>query len=458
MNLRLFFFLTFVAFSGCSPLPWRGADSEPPGFSLTPRHTTIRPGTVLTLPEAIRIARAGNPQAVAARYLEQQAEAVRMQALSPALPQLKLSGRAARYRDPQRVASPSSTNPTATSVSSEDLGTWDAVVTLNLFAGGRDVWNFRMAQDLVGAARLDAQQLERTVTTLVIAAYYQAVWRRAVAGALRASARALAAEKERISALQAQDKASLLDVTRVQVRAAEVMDQARAEDAQAELAMLQLFHLLGLQPVPVKMEAPAGDPVGPVPSDDQLVWKEILARRPDLKAARLRISSQRAKVTSVQAELWPTLSLAGSFGQRVDTSGWPVEDGHWRNSGYLGLEMAWSPFEGGRIHYLVEQEKAALRVMVENLRALELSAVLEIRTTLARLRSARDRLETARESLALARTSLELEKKKMELGQSTFTDFQLIESSFLEAQVRVLQLTAEVRITWYQFRLATGDL
>ncbi|MBU1243906.1 TolC family protein [Myxococcota bacterium] len=456
---RLFIlFLLSLAGTGCSPLPWRGADMEPPGFSLTARQTTIRPGSLLTLPEAIRIARAGNPQTVAARYLEQQAKAVRMQALSPALPQVKLSGRAARYRDPQRVASPSATNPTATSVSSEDLGTWDAVVTLNLFAGGRDVWNFRMAQDLVGAARLDAQQLERTVTTLVIAAYYQAVWRRAVAGALHASARALEAETVRVRTLLAHDKASLLDVTRVQVRAAEVMDQARAEDAQAELALLQLFHLLGLSAVPVKLEPPAEDPVGSVPSDDQLAWKEILARRPDLKAARLRISSQRAKVTTVEAELWPTLALAGSFGQRVDISGWPVEDGHWRNSGYLGLEMAWSPFEGGRIHYLVQQETAALRVMIENLRALELSAVLEIRTTLARLRSARDRLETARESLTLARTSLELEKKKVELGQSTFTDFQLIESSFLDAQVRVLQLMAEVRIAWYQFRLATGEL
>jgi outer membrane protein TolC len=162
-------------------------------------------------------------------------------------------------------------------------------------------------------------------------------------------------------------------------------------------------------------------------------------------------------MTSVQAELWPTLALAGSFGQRVDLGYWPVEDGHWRNSGYVGLELAWSPFEGGRVHYLVQQEEATLRVLIENLRAMELNAVLEIRTALARLRSARDRLETSRESLGLAKTSLELEQKKLELGQSTFTDFQLVESAWLDAQVRVLQLTAEVRIAWVQYRLATGD-
>jgi len=451
------FLLTFIVLSGCAPLPFRGADLSPPGFSLTARET-IRPGSVLTLADAIRIARTRNPQTVASRFLEQQAEAVRMQAISPALPQVKLSGRAARYLDPQRVASPSSTNPSVVSVSSEDLGTWDAVVSLNLFAGGRDLWRIRMAQDLLGAARLDAAQMERTITTLVVTSYYQAVWRAAVSDALFASAKALSAEAARVKTLLAQDKASLLDVTRVQVRAAEVDDQARAEKAQAELALLQLFHLLGLPSVRVTLQAPPEDPVGAVPDDDHLAWKEILAKRPDLQAARLRVSSQRAKVTSVQAEFWPSISLAGSFGQRVDLADWPVEDGHWRNSGYLGLELSWSPFEGGRVHYLVQQEEATLRVMIENLRALEQNAVLEIRTALARLRSARDRLDTARESLKLAKTSLELEQKKVDLGQSTFTDFQLIEASFLDAQVRVLQLSAEVRIAWVQYRLATGEL
>jgi outer membrane protein TolC len=152
------------------------------------------------------------------------------------------------------------------------------------------------------------------------------------------------------------------------------------------------------------------------------------------------------------------LALAGSFGQRVDLTEWPLEDGHWRSSGYVGLELAWSPFEGGRVHYLVQQEEAALRAQIEGLRALERAAVLEIRTALARLRSAQDRLGTSRESLALARTSLELEQKKVELGQSTFTDFQLIEAAYLDARVRLLQLTAEVKIAWVQYRLATGDL
>jgi len=442
--------------AACAPLPWRGADLAPPGFSLTARET-IRPGSVLTLDDAIRIARTRNPQTVAARFLEQQAEAIRMQAISPVLPQVKLTGRGARYMDAQRVASPSSTNPTATSVSSEDLGTWDAVISLNLFAGGRDLWRIRMAQDLVVAARYDARQMERTITTLVVTSYYEAVWRSAVADALWASAKALSAEAGRMKALLAQDKASLLEVTRVQVRAAEVEDQARAEKAQAELAMLQLFHLLGLPTVRVTLQPPPEDPVGPVPEEDRLPWQDILARRPDLRAARLRVSSQQAKVTSVSAEYWPQLSLTGSFGQRVDLSAWPVEDGHWRNSGYIGLDLAWSPFEGGRIHYLVAQEEATLRIMVEDLRALEQNAVLEIRTALARLRSAQDRLKTAHESLKLARTSLELEQKKVDLGQSTFTDFQLIEAAFLNAQVRVLQLTSEVRTAWVQFRLATGE-
>jgi len=455
--MRRILLVLLMLVPGCSPLPWRGPDPVPAGFSLGPRET-IRPGSTLTLEAAIRIAKAGNPQALAARYLAQQAEAVRMQNVAPALPQVRLSGRAARYLDPQRVASPSSSGTTPVSVSAEDLGTWDATVSLNLFAGGRDLWRIRMAQDLVEAARLDARQAQRTVAQLVAVAYYQAVWRRAVADALSSSAKALEAEAARVKALRDQDKASLLDVTRVLVRAAEVLDRSREEASLAELALLQLFHLLGLPAVvDVRLEPPPEVPEKAVPEEARLDWQDLLARRPDLKAARLRVFSQQAKILGVQAELWPQLALAGSFGQRVDLTAWPVEDGHWRNSGYVGLELAWSPFEGGRVHYLVEQERAALRVQIEQLRALELAAVLEIRTALARLRSAQDRLGTAREALTLAKTSLELEQKKVDLGQSTFTDYQIIEAAYLDARVRVLQLSAEVRIAWLQYRLATGE-
>lgn len=444
--------------TACSPLPWRGPDPAPPGFSLT-AEAPVRVGAVLTLEAAVKLARTRNPRVVVARFLEQQAQAARGQQIAPALPQVRLSGRAARYLDPQRVASPSSSGTSPTSVSAEDLGTWDATVTLNLFAGGRDVWRIRMSQALLAAARSDTREAQRAITELVVVAYCQAVWRRAVAEALQASAKALAAEASRQEALLAQEKASVLDVTRVRVRAAEVQDRAREEEAFVELALLQLVHLLGLPSASgVRLEAPPEEPTVPVPDEAGLDWVGILSRRPDLRAARLRLYAQQARVRVAQSELWPQLALAGSFGHRVDLTDWPVEDGHWRSSGYVGLELAWSPFEGGRVHYLVQQEEAALRAQIEGLRALERAAVLEVRTALARLRSAQDRLGTSRESLALARTSLELEQKKVELGQSTFTDFQLIEAAYLDARVRLLQLTAEVKIAWVQYRLATGDL
>lgn len=455
--LVILFLLPQVA---CSPLPWRGADPAPPGFSLTPE-APVRVGSVLTLEAAVKLARTRNPRVVAARYLEQQAMATRGQQLAPALPQVKLTGRAARYMDPQRIASPSASGTNPTSIAAEDLGTWDATVSLNLFAGGRDVWRIRMAQSLLAASRDDVREALRAVTELVVVAYCQAVWRQAVVEALRASAKALAAEATRQEALLSREKASVLDVTRVRVRAAEVQDRAREEEALVELALLQLVHLLGLPSASgIRLETPPEDPdeTATVPDEARLDWPGLLARRPDLRAARQRMYAQQARVRAAQSELWPQLSLAGSFGQRVDLTAWPVEDGHWRNSGYVGLELAWSPFEGGRVHYQVQQEEAALMVQIEGLRALERAAVLEIRTALARLRSALARQETSRESLALARTSLELERKKVELGQSTFTDFQLIEAAQLDAQVRVLQLTAEVRIAWIQYRLATGDL
>ncbi len=445
--------ILILSSTGCGPFLPRPALPET-GFSLE-RKESIRSGAVLRVADCLRIAKHQNPQMIASRLLEWQARAGLRQNQSALLPVVKVAGRAARYSDPQRIAP--TTTSVADSVSSEDLGTWDATLTWNLFAGGRDLWRIRSSADLLDATRADAEATEQAVTAWVISAYYLAVTKKAIADALAGSARALSAQARRQQELLEQDKSSLLEVTRIRVRAAEVLDQAKNEQAQAQLALMRLFHLLGQSAVPVELESVSPIRVT-VPEEDRLVWKEILQRRPDLRAARLRQQAQQARVLTVQGEYWPSFSLVGSYGQRVDVTDWPVEDNHLRSAGYVGLDLSWTPFEGGRIHYLSQQENATLQVMIQNLRALELAAVLEIRTFLHQLRSARDRLRTAQEALELAKTSLELENQRMELGQTTFTDYQLVEAATLDAQVRVLQLLAEVQINWVQYRLATGAL
>lgn len=435
-------------------MPAPPAESDLAGFSLeTP--TRISPDSTLRLADCLELAHKQNPRTVIARLQEQAAKTRLRQSQAALLPTLRITGRAARHMDPQRVSP--FTSSAGSSVASDNLLTWEAVLSLNLFAGGRDIARIREASEQADALRSESEAISRQVTFMVVTAWYQTVTRQAVVQAVKTSAEALKNLAERQKALLEQEKTTLLEVTRTQVRAAEMLDRLREEEAEAELALLRLFHLLGHPRVPVQLEPFSPPEIGGIPEEKDLSLKDILRRRPDLKAARLRIAAQRSRIRSIQAEYWPFLSLAGSFGQRVDISSWPVEDGHMRDAGYAGLELSWSPFEGGRIHYQGQLENATLSAMVEQYRALELDAVWEIRSSLSRLASAVDRYRTAQEALVLAQKSLELENRRLELGQSTFTDFQLIESATLEAGVRVLTLGAEVQMAHLAFRIACGE-
>ncbi len=290
----------------------------------------------------------------------------------------------------------------------------------------------------------------------VIEAYAQALAQSAAAQALEGSARAFEEQAERLQALSGQDKASALDVDTVRVRAAAVRDQARQAQSQAELARLRLFLLLGTPPVPAELESlPEAAP--PIPDAASLKWKEILARRPDLRAARSRFQAQAERVRALEAEFWPALFLVASWGQRLDFSEWPVPQERLNSAGYFGLEVSWNVFESGRMWQSLSQERLQLAVLRQQLRQMELSAVLEIRRLLEELRAQSERLQTARLTWELANRTLQVQRQKLEQGQITFTEYRLMEADAQDARLRVLQTAAQMYALSAQLAVAIGN-
>ena len=171
-------------------------------------------------------------------------------------------------------------------------------------------------------------------------------------------------------------------------------------DGQAELPLIEgrlasaegrLWVLLGgyrqelkdripdaLSPATVMAPVPAG-----IPAD-------LLAQRPDVRAARQRLEAARHAVGARRAELLPSLSLSGAIGlQSTDSGDWFDSDQWFRN---LGVNLLAPVFQGGRLRGQVSLAEARLDEAAAAFGRSVVTAVNEVQAALTVLEANRSRV------------------------------------------------------------------
>ena len=145
----------------------------------------------------------------------------------------------------------------------------------------------------------------------------------------------------------------------------------------------------------------------PVPAPE-VVPANLLAQRPDVRAARQRMEGARYAVGAHRAALLPSLSLSGSIGlQSSDSADWFDPDQWFRN---LSVNLLAPVLQGGRLRGNVALAEARLEEAVAGFGRSVVTAANEVRSALAGLQTSRRRLaaleameEAAREDAALGR-------------------------------------------------------
>lgn len=159
----------------------------------------------------------------------------------------------------------------------------------------------------------------------------------------------------------------------------------------AEVSRAQLAILTAATPQGFGLDFPATGKLPTalrVPSD---LPAEVLALRPDLRAAWARVEAAGIDVERARLERFPKLTLTGAFGFASNAlSGFLRKDAlAWM----LGLEASAPLFDGGRIEARVEQGQANLDGAIATYRQSVLVALKDVEQTLAALNAA-DRLRT----------------------------------------------------------------
>ncbi|MDF7800860.1 efflux transporter outer membrane subunit [Pontiellaceae bacterium B1224] len=203
-------------------------------------------------------------------------------------------------------------------------------------------------------------------------------------------------------------------------------------------AINRLSVLMGEMPYALYKEL---ETVKPIPVADSVlsvgVPAELLRQRPDVRAAERELAAQTALIGSVQAELYPTLTLPGTLAVESYDGGNLFSSANTLYS--FGPQIRWSIFNGKRIRSRVNAEKAATKAALNMYEQTVLLALEEVEDQMSAYANEKDRIQSLEVAAESAQKSVKL---VTELYTSGLTDFQNVlnmEQALLDQQDQLAQ-------------------
>ena len=219
-------------------------------------------------------------------------------------------------------------------------------------------------------------------------------------------------------------------------------------EAQIEQARNALAVLLGITPAEIRSLLPPA----PVPRPPLMVAAgvpaDLLRRRPDLRAALATASAQSAQVGVQRAQLFPALSLSGSFGvlgtdvggaQVAASRGW-----NWTTSYSVGPAIFWNIFNWGQITNQVRAQDAVLQQAVLGYQQAVLNAQREVEDGMSEFAAAQRSAASLRQAVNAARVAARVARAQYQQGQTDFTTVVTAERSLLSYEGQLVQAEAAI--------------
>ncbi len=207
----------------------------------------------------------------------------------------------------------------------------------------------------------------------------------------------------------------------------------------------------------------------PVPPEQVIVGvpADLLRQRPDIRRAERRLAAQTARIGIATADLYPRLSLSGSFAfESVDAG--DLFQGSSKAFAF-GPTMRWLLFDGARVRNQIQVEDALAEQALYIYEQSVLNALNEVENALTAYLQQRTRLSALQRSVRAAQRSLQLATR---LYMDGLVDFQnvldaqraLFDNENLLAVTRGDSVTTLVQLYralgggWDPDSQATGDL
>ncbi|PKN56276.1 MAG: RND transporter [Deltaproteobacteria bacterium HGW-Deltaproteobacteria-14] len=243
-----------------------------------------------------------------------------------------------------------------------------------------------------------------------------------------------------------QGLASALEVFQQRQQLAALGAQRPLIEARIATSQQQLAVLLGEAPSAAPEVARATLPPAP-PAPPSALPADLLGRRPDVRAAQLRVVAADYRVGAAIADRYPSLALSGRIGvQAADLADF-IDSWIWSLAASLTAPL----FDGGRRSAEVDRAEAAMQDLLLGYGQVVLQALLDVDNAL--VSEARQR-----ENVALQQRQLELARQSLAEAQSRYanglTDYLNVLTSLRTAQQsEQALLAAERQLLGYRVQL-----
>jgi multidrug efflux system outer membrane protein len=384
----------------------------------------------------VAAAESANLDLAAAVARVEEADAQARIAGAPLLPTLDLAPRARRSRQvsPLTPSYPTNNDFAAEPSSSYELDFWGK----NRAARGA-------ARESAMASRYGREVVALTVVTSVAQSYFQVL---GLQERLEVTRQNLANAQRVFDALELEYKmgtATQLDVVQQRTLLANVSAAVPPVEQALTQAVNGLAVLLGRPPQAVTVATRSLDTIA-TPEVAPGLPSELLARRPDVRAAEAQLIAANFDIRNVRAQFLPDFSLTAQGGveskvlSKLFSSQSLVFD--------VGAEALQHLFTGGRLTGQLRYSQAHYRELLANYRKATISAYGDVEDSLAAIRGARDTLSQQRVALESARTAFSLAQIQFQTGTlnllallNTQTELFNAEESYVTARLNEIQAT-----------------
>jgi len=220
---------------------------------------------------------------------------------------------------------------------------------------------------------------------------------------------------------------------------------------QLQQATDALYVLLGMPPQRLgtllyrsrgAIAPPSGTIMVGIPAD-------LLRRRPDIRAAELAALAQSAQIGIAEAQLFPAISITGTFGGAASTANGHNLGDVFTSKGLTyaaGPSFQWNILNYGQITNNVRFEDAKLQQLLVDYQSTALKAQQQVGDGISLFLQSRVQAEFLRRSVDAARGALKIGLEQYESGATDFTTVLTAEQNLFQAESNLAVATGNVSL------------
>jgi len=340
----------------------------------------------------------------------------------------------------------------ATSPSIYNSGTLGLEFQYELDLWGRVRQQVRSGEALERAAGADLDAARLSLQTRLADTVFAVRGIDAEIGVLRETELAYQREQDLVVRRHQGGVASGLDLARADSQLQTSRSQLRQLEAQRAVLAHAIAALVGANASTFTLavtDAPAVTP--PVPAG---LPSQLLVRRPDIAAARLRVAAAAERVGVARTAFFPALTLGASGGFQTSDLGRfaSMPNLYWA----LGPTLAMSLFDGGRRNAQIASEEAALDEAGQRYRGVVLGAFQQVEDQLAQLQRYGEAAQSDAQAVRAAQRALTLADQLYKQGAASYLEVITAQTAYLQARRSELTMTTRQRQAAVQLVSALG--